>query len=512
MKTTILRLTAIILLGVFSLSSCDDDTETAEQTNLTINLNKENAIVEIGSTISLVAGFSPSDAPNKAHTWTSENPQIATVDETGKVKGISIGTTRITATALANNATATCTVEVVDKIIAVTSVTLNSKEDTISVGSTTSLTATILPTTATDQNVVWTSSNNAVATVNENGLVKGLSVGSANITASVGGKSGVCAVTVTEKSVDFSNIKFTVQADGSLLVSGTVTPIGVNVSEVGVCFSTETTPTIEHNKYVLTTTGLNVNKEINDLPQNSYYTRMYAKEGNTIYYGKSTIVKVPEKFSAQFKLVKSRRTCYFQNVSSTYDYFKSDISVDLSTPDIEGYNGINICYGIAPNPEITDNLDKLYQSNGKLEASIRNLSQAKKYYVRAYGLKNGKPIYYPEEASFTTIGADTRLDIKYARKESIGYSYRYYYTISYSLPEEGIYEVSVSSHYYTSTRNNFLSTQYTGNYIDSVIYIKEGSGSIYLRSENTGYNGFFTILFRNIDTGTEIELRTDRYN
>ena len=511
MKTTILRLTAIILLGVFSFSSCDDDTENAEQTNLTINLNKENAIVEIGSTISLVAGFSPSDASNKAHTWTSENPQIATVDETGKVKGISIGTTRITATALANNATATCTVEVVDKIIAVTSVTLNSKEDTISVGSTTSLTATILPTTATDQNVVWTSSNNAVATVNENGLVKGLSVGSANITASVGGKSGVCAVTVTEKSVDFSNIKFTVQADGSLLVSGTVTPIGVNVSEVGVCFSTETTPTIEHNKYVLTTTGLNVNKEINDLPQNSYYTRMYAKEGNTIYYGKSTIVKVPEKFSAQFKLVKSIRTCYFKNVT-TSDYYKSDIRVDLSTPDIEGYNGINICYGMAPNPEITDNLDKLYQSDGKLVARIRNLSQAKKYYVRAYGIKDGKPIYYPEEASFTTIGADTQIDIKYYAQDKVGYYTRTYYTISYSLPEAGTYEVSVSRNVsWDYDGGSFLSKQYDGNYIDSVIYIKEGSGSLYLRSDYTGYSGFFEILFRNIDTGTEIALWTDHY-
>ena len=54
MKTTILRLTAIILLGVFSFSSCDDDTENAEQTNLTINLNKENAIVEIENSVALL--------------------------------------------------------------------------------------------------------------------------------------------------------------------------------------------------------------------------------------------------------------------------------------------------------------------------------------------------------------------------------------------------------------------------------------------------------------------------
>ena len=255
MRTYIWKLTVLMLSCVVSFSSCgdDDDAGTLEQ-DLVINLSKEHEVVEIGKTIQLVAGFSPSDAPNKAHTWTSEDPQIATVDETGKVMGVSVGTTKITVTALANKATATCEIEVVDKIIAVTSVTLNSKEETISIGSATQLTATVSPTTATDQNVVWTSSNNSVAIVNEDGLVKGLSVGSANITASAGGKSAVCAVTVTEKSVDFSNVKFTVQVDGSLLVSGTVKPIGVNVSEIGVCFSTETTPTIENNKHILTTT------------------------------------------------------------------------------------------------------------------------------------------------------------------------------------------------------------------------------------------------------------------
>ena len=509
MKTYIWKLTAVMLLGIVSFSSCGDDDAGTQEQDLVIKLSKDHEVVEIGKTIQLVAGFSPPDAPNKAHTWTSEDPQIATVDETGKVKGVSVGTTRITATALANKVTATCEIEVVDKIIAVTSVTLNSKEETISIGSTTQLTATVSPTTATDQNVVWTSSNNSVAIVNEDGLVKGLSVGSANITASAGGKSAVCAVTVTEKTVDFSNIKFTVQADGSLLVSGMVKSVGVNASEIGVCFSTETTPTIENNKHILTTTGLTINNEINDLAPNSYYARFYAKENGEIYYGSSLIVKVPEKFKAQFKLEKIIRTCYFRNEYNA-DYYKSTIEAYLSTPFIEGYNGINICYGIAPKPEVTDNLEKLYPNGRVLKAYLDNLNKETKYYVRAYGVKNGKPMYYPEETSFTTNGA-TQLDIRYKAKESIGsYRSRYYYTITYSLPEEGTYEVSVTTRFSSGNNSgNLLSKSYDGNYIDSVIYIKEGNGSIFLRSEHTAYGGSFKILFRNIDTGTEIELWTD---
>lgn len=496
MRTSIWKLTALMLLCVVSFSSCgdDDDAGTLEQ-DLVINLSKEHEVVEIGKTIQLVAGFSPSDAPNKAHTWTSEDPQIATVDETGKVMGVSVGTTKITVTALANKATATCEIEVVDKIIAVTSVTLNSKEETISIGSATQLTATVSPTTATDQNVVWTSSNNSVAIVNEDGLVKGLSVGSANITASAGGKSAVCAVTVTEKSVDFSNIKFTVQADGSLLVSGTMKSIGVNVSEIGVCFSTETNPTIEHNKHVLTTTGLTVNKEINDLKSNtSYYARMYAKGDGEVYYGKTEEIKIPVKFTTQFKL----ETNYIWLYHDSYKTISSrEYSLKISTPLIEGYNNLNVCYGVAPNPEITDDITTLSESGGKLYAKLSRLKSNQTYYVRAYSMKNGKPVYYPGEASFTTIGGDVDLKISYIKTISP----YYYYRVDYKLPEEGTYEV-------LKRDDVWICKTIDGSYAPK-LYVTEGSGSIYTQTWGYDANKMdYNIQFHNLDTDTYYELHT----
>lgn len=497
-----------MLVGILSLSSCgsDNDNEPEQKDEMQITLNKDDAMVEVGSSVRLVAGFTPSDAPNKAHTWTSENPKIATVDETGLVKGVSVGITKITATALANNATASCTVEVVNKIIAVTSVTMNSKAESITMGSTVQLTATVNPTTATDKKVAWTSSNNEIATVDADGLVRGQSIGTANITASAGGKSAVCAITVTEKSVDFSNIKYSIQADGSLLFTGTVKPVGVNISEIGVCFSTEKTPTIGDNKHVLTTTGLTVNNEISDLAPNSYYTRLYAKEGNTIYYGRSMIVKVPEKFSAQFKIVKNERVCVYKNVYGSYNYYKSNYYLTISTPKIEGYNGIKLCYGIAPNPEITDNITDLsVNTKGELEAWLTNLSGSTKYYVRAYSLINNKAIYYPKEASFTTIGSDTQLDITYHSYDNS--SGNYFYSISYMLSEKGTYEVSVSSKSTSNYIYTSLSKEIDNNY-SKTIYVKDEGGLIYLRSNSNAYNGDYEIVFRNLDTGTEYVLQT----
>ena len=503
MKTSIWKLTAVMLLGIFSFSSCGDDADDAgaQGQELIINLSKEHEVVEIGNTIQLVAGFSPSDAPNKAHTWTSEDPQIATVDETGKVKAISVGTTKITVTALANKATATCTVEVVDKIIPVTSVTLNSKEEAISVGSAIQLTATVSPTTATNKNIVWTSSNNAVATVDGNGLVKGLSVGSANITAAAGGKSAVCAITVTEKSVDFSNIKFSVQADGSLLVSGTVKPVGVNVSEIGACFSTESTPTIEHNKHVLTTSGLTLNNEISDLAPGSYYTRLYAKEGNTIYYGKSMIVKVPEQFITNFKLVKNSRYCSYssQNYANGTAVRSSSYKLTISTPKIEEYSNINLCYGLAPNPEITDNIVNLSTNTaGDLQVTLTSLCEGTKYYVRAYSLKDGKPVYYPGQASFTTIGKDTKLDIKYDSYNK--YDKFYYFDILYTLPEEGTYEVSLTSSYSSGIYKS------GSGQVSDLLYVESGEGSFSYKMKPIDSHHGNTLKFHNIETGTDYEM------
>lgn len=87
-------------------------------------------------------------------------------------------------------------------VVHVTGVTVSPTSASIKVGFTQQLTATVSPSNATDQSVSWTSSNNAVATVNSTGLVTAVAVGSATITVTTtdGSKTAACAVTVTPPS------------------------------------------------------------------------------------------------------------------------------------------------------------------------------------------------------------------------------------------------------------------------------------------------------------------------
>ena len=83
-------------------------------------------------------------------------------------------------------------------VIQVTSVSVNPVSAILDIGETVILTATVSPSDATDKTVTWTSSNPSVVTVS-NGTITTVGEGSATITATAGGKSGTCQVTVKPK-------------------------------------------------------------------------------------------------------------------------------------------------------------------------------------------------------------------------------------------------------------------------------------------------------------------------
>ena len=135
--------------------------------------------------------------------WTSKNEQVATVDYKGNVTAISEGTTQIDLNV--RGKTETIIIKVTDpKIKHIENIALNQTEIDLKRGESGNLIATISPEdTIDDKKIVWTSSNETVATVDENGKVTAQNNGTATITAeTVNGKKATCLVTVKNMQGD----------------------------------------------------------------------------------------------------------------------------------------------------------------------------------------------------------------------------------------------------------------------------------------------------------------------
>lgn len=178
--------------GVF-LTACDKQPIAVTG----VMLDKTKVEITIGETMLLKATVTPNDAANQDVKWTSSNQNIATVDTNGKVTAINVGTAAIIVTTDDGGKTANC--EVTVNPIYVTGVILDKNDAEIPIGESEILKATVSPSNATYQDIQWISSNQDIATVDKNGKVTALAIGTATITVTTddGGKTANCIVTVT---------------------------------------------------------------------------------------------------------------------------------------------------------------------------------------------------------------------------------------------------------------------------------------------------------------------------
>ena len=164
-----------------------------------VSLNKTSLSLEKGKSETLTATVAPENASNKNVTWSSNNTSVATVNN-GEVTAVAPGTATITVTTEDGGKTATCVVTVKARVYPVTGVALDKTNAELTEGDKLTLTATVTPENATNKNVTWTSSNPAVATI-QNGVVTAVKAGSAIITVKTvdGGKTATCTIKVKSK-------------------------------------------------------------------------------------------------------------------------------------------------------------------------------------------------------------------------------------------------------------------------------------------------------------------------
>ena len=159
----------------------------------------------VGTSRKLKASVSPSDATYQKLEWTSNNKSAATVDASGNVYGVGIGTADITATAH-NGKYFTRQVRVTHPV---GSIKLTAPVEAFYVGKTVQIKADVQPSDTADTSLKWTSSLTKIATVSHDGLVTGKSAGTVKITAAArdGSKKSVTMVLRVVKRASSISIK-----------------------------------------------------------------------------------------------------------------------------------------------------------------------------------------------------------------------------------------------------------------------------------------------------------------
>ena len=217
-----------------------------------ISLENASEKLVVGQTKTLKATITPMDVMDNTITWSTSNPDIATVSARGIVTAKSAGTAVITAKTC-NGLTAECTISIIN--VPVSSVALNVSTASLWVGETMSLTATTNPTTADNTAVEWFSINTDVATVSAEGIVTAKGKGSCTIycTAADGyGASSTCSVTVKQQvtAITLSDADVSLWVGDTKSLTAKITPLTVRGTKLEWSSSDTNVATVSSNGVV----------------------------------------------------------------------------------------------------------------------------------------------------------------------------------------------------------------------------------------------------------------------
>ncbi|MBR0514380.1 MAG: Ig-like domain-containing protein [Clostridia bacterium] len=193
---------------------------------ISLSVPDDKKIVPVGEQITVTPAILPEDVSISGLVWSSADEKLATVDQNGVVTGLARGNARINVSAKdGSGVRASISIRVVQKA---EQVTLDKEELTIDSGRNTALKATVLPKSTDDKSVIWSSSDESVATVNKNGRITAVALGDCEIICTSATNSEAVAKAVVHVQQPVTKIYFnetpTIYAGESGKVSWTTEP------------------------------------------------------------------------------------------------------------------------------------------------------------------------------------------------------------------------------------------------------------------------------------------------
>lgn len=365
-----------------------------------ISLDRNSATIKEGEYITLVATVTPSNADNKSVSWSSSSDAVATVDASGKVTGVKAGSATITATTEDGGKKATCaiSVEANDGTVHVTGISLDRPTATVKEGESITLIATVTPANAKNKNITWTTSSEAVASVDNNGKVTGVKAGNATITATTedGGKKATCALSVK------ANMALSVTVDAnhvsaiSAVLAGKANLGSTVASDLKVGFQySKSSGILPSNSTTVEATdadaSYNYTAAITSLePATTYYFRSFVRQNGQDTYGETKEFATKDVAS----LIETRD-------ASGVEAAKATLNAKLDLTDVQ-YKTLayGFLWGTSESALNTD-VKCTEIKDSAISTPLTSLSHKTQYWYKAYVTLDSQT-FYGEVKTFTT--------------------------------------------------------------------------------------------------------------
>ena len=232
-------------LHVLTTRACDFDPSVVAPSGLGLYFDSLDMIV--GDTKKLGYAVAPDNAYDKTVYFSSSDPSIVSVDQDGNMKALKVGKAVITVRTI-NGISKTCTVN--SKRIEPTGIGLYYSKLNLNRGSSLKLEAVVVPDNAYDKTVKWKSSDASVVSVDQNGNIKAVKIGTAVITAStVNGKEAKCTVNVIVPctKITLNTDSYTIYYGGKYTLVPTLEPSDTTQTKVTYTSSNPSSVTVNGN-------------------------------------------------------------------------------------------------------------------------------------------------------------------------------------------------------------------------------------------------------------------------
>ena len=217
---------------------------------VSVNTNVSKNTLVVGETINVAYSISPSNATNQQVIWGSSDEKIATVDNKGNVKALKAGVVDITIKTKDGNKTSFVTIYVKDNTQNQnTTISLNKNSTIIKTWHTEVLVAEVSP----NEEIVWTSEDPSIASVMNDGQVKGFRVGETKVVASTkdGKVKATCVVKVTSdnipiKSITLEQSSLVLAKNEKFLLKSSISPVDATNQNIFYLSSDEDIVTVDN--------------------------------------------------------------------------------------------------------------------------------------------------------------------------------------------------------------------------------------------------------------------------